>query len=623
MQVASILDVAVSPDGARVAWSEARPLDGQRDEYGIRLFLAGRDGSGRQPIAMNGFSARSPRWSPDGRWLSFLSNRDGQWNIYIYSTTEGGPFQVTDHPSPVTDFMWSPATKMIAFTSPDNPGLSAGARQTADVAGVPVMRLWTLDPDGRVKALTDFRQNVGHWDWSPDGARIAFDYFPAGEKKEQYSFDIAEVELASGTVRRLLSTPAGESQPLYSPDGSLLACVIAPPPVEDFSAWRVNLLTLAGGTLRPLADAPLMDGASPMVGWEAGGQAIFCQSLTGTTSGIMRLPVGGTAAVAFSGKDRVISRPALNTARSAIGMVIEDIGTPPEVWVSPVESYQPVRVSDANEYQVGSFVPRTEVVRWRSNDGLAIEGLLVYPMGYQAGKRYPLLVTLHGGPAGNFYQHWIGSRDYFPVAVFATEGYAVLRPNIRGSTGYGAGFARAVIKDWGGHDYEDLMTGVDKVVSMGVADPERLGLMGWSYGGYLSAWAIGHTNRFKAAVVGAGPVNLISLATTTDLPDFIPHYLGSLWWDEPGLYLQRSPMTYARNIRTPTCIIHGESDTRVPFSQAQELHRALGMAGVPVKLVSYPAGHVPETPVQLRDSLDRSLEWFRFYLPPQNDRPGI
>jgi dipeptidyl aminopeptidase/acylaminoacyl peptidase len=610
MQGASIPDVAASPDGRKVAWCEARPLDhGSGSDYDVRLFLSDHDGAARQQIDLDGHSARSPRWSPDGRWLSFLSNRNGEWNIYIYSTLEGGPFQVTDHSSSITDFKWSPATKMVAFLAAENNQ---------------AVRLWTLDVAGEVKPLTDNRQSVCHWDWSPDGSRIAFDHYPAGEQKEQYHFDISEVEVTTGKVNALLATPAGEAQPLYSPDGAYLACIIAGPPVEDFSTWRVNLLPLEGGPLKPLAAAPLMDGTAPMIGWAGDRQSIFCQSLTGTTSGVIRLPVDGTTAVAFSGQDRVISRPLMNPSRSIIGMVIEDAGTPPEAWLSPVDSYQPQKVSSANQALAGYSVPRTEVLRWRSGDGMVIEGLLVYPRDYQPGRRYPLLVTLHGGPAGNYYQQWIGSRDFFPVAVYASQGYAVLRPNVRGSTGYGPAFLTANLKDWGGRDYEDLMSGVERLVEMGVADPDLLGVMGWSYGGYLAAWAVGHTGRFKAAVVGGGPVNLVALAATTDLPDFLPHYLGGPWWKSPELYLTRSPMVNLRNIRTPTMIIHGEADTRVPFTQALELYRALTGEGVPVKLVSYPgAGHVPEEPRQLRDCLSQSLAWFSYYLPPGNGNPGV
>jgi dipeptidyl aminopeptidase/acylaminoacyl peptidase len=572
---------------------------------------------------MNGYSARSPRWSPDGRWLSFLSNLDGQWNIYIYSATEGGPFQVTDHPLPITDFKWSPATRMIAFLAPGYASEPGGELPREGVAGMPVMRLWALDAVGAVKALTDNRQNVVHWDWSPDGTRIAFDHFPAGEQKEQYHFDISELEVATGTVRPLLNSPAAEAQPLYSPDGALIACVVSDLPAEDFSDWRVNLLPAAGGMPRTVAAAPLMDGASPLVGWEAGGRSIFCQSLTGTTSGIIRLPIDGSPAVAFSGQDRVISRPLLNPARSAIGLVVEDAGTPPEAWVSPADSYQPVKVSAANEFQAGYFIPKTELIRWKSADGLPVEGLLVYPRDYQPGRRYPLLVTLHGGPAGNFYQQWVGDRDYFPVPVFASEGFAVLRPNVRGSTGYGPVFTKANLGDWGGRDYDDLMSGVDHVIALGVADPDRLGVMGWSYGGYLTAWAVGHTTRFKAAVVGGGPVNLIALAATTDLPDFLPHYFGAPWWGAPELYLQRSPLTYASGISTPTLVIHGEQDSRVPLSQARELNRALKERGVPSELVIFPrAGHVPGEPAQLQECLNRSLAWFSRYLFPAG-KPGL
>lgn len=245
-------------------------------------------------------------------------------------------------------------------------------------------------------------------------------------------------------------------------------------------------------------------------------------------------------------------------------------------------------------------------------DGLEIEGLLTYPVGYQTGKRYPLVLSIHGGPAGVWLQAFIGTPSICgPFAALAARGYAVLRCNVRGSSGYGRAFRRANYQDWGGMDFQDLMTGVDHVIHMGVADPDRLGVMGWSYGGLLTASAITQTRRFSAAVVGAGITNLISNAGTADIPSNIPEHFGG----EPGKMLEplcaHSPVLHVKGVNTPTLILHGERDERVPISQGYELYNALKRQGCTVKTVVYPrTPHIPQEPRLNQDVLIRSIQWF-------------
>ena len=224
----------------------------------------------------------------------------------------------------------------------------------------------------------------------------------------------------------------------------------------------------------------------------------------------------------------------------------------------------------------------------RAPDGLEIEGLLTYPIGYEKGRRYPLVVVIHGGPSGVFSQSYIAARGLYPVAAFAAEGWAVLRCNIRGSSGYGKAFRLANYRDWGGKDYRDLMAGVDKVIAMGVADPDRLGVMGWSYGGFMTSWVITQTKRFKAASVGAGVTNLMSFSGTTDIPDFILSYFGAEFWQDPEVIRKHSAMFNIKGATTPTLIQHGEQDVRVPVGQGYELYSALKRQGTVVKMVVYP-----------------------------------
>ncbi len=296
---------------------------------------------------------------------------------------------------------------------------------------------------------------------------------------------------------------------------------------------------------------------------------------------------------------------------------MEDTVQPAEAYATGIASFKPIKVSNQNAEFASRTIGRTEVVSWTSIDGLKIEGLLTYPINYVPGKMYPLLIMLHGGPAARWAQFFFGSFNYQPIPVFSSQGYAILRPNIRGSTGYGADFRKANIGDWGGMDYKDVLAGVDHVVDMGVADPDRMGVLGWSYGGYMTSWIITQSNRFKAACVGAGVTNLISYAGT-GLPDFLSNYLSATFWDNPNLYLSSSPMMQVKNISTPTMIQHGTNDPVVPVTQGMELYAALQKLCIPSKMQQYPAighGEINDPKVYM-DIWKSDLEWFNTYVPP-------
>jgi dipeptidyl aminopeptidase/acylaminoacyl peptidase len=259
---------------------------------------------------------------------------------------------------------------------------------------------------------------------------------------------------------------------------------------------------------------------------------------------------------------------------------------------------------------------KSEVLSWKSSDGLDVEGLLTYPVGYQTGKRVPLLLVIHGGPAGVFTQSFLaGSRSVYPLAAFSSRGYAVLRVNPRGSSGYGQKFRYANMKDWGGGDYQDLMTGVDKVIQMGVADPERMGVMGWSYGGYMTSWIVTQTKRFKAASVGAGVTNLMSFIGTADIPAFIPDYFGGQPWENLDVYRSHSAMFNMKGVSTPTLVQHGEADERVPISQGYEFYNALKVLNVPTRMIVLPRmPHGPNEPKMVLKASQTNLEWFEKYV---------
>jgi dipeptidyl aminopeptidase/acylaminoacyl peptidase len=327
-------------------------------------------------------------------------------------------------------------------------------------------------------------------------------------------------------------------------------------------------------------------------------------------SRISTLPVEGGNAKVLSPADLNPGQAMLNRSATAVGFASSWSDKAPEAYVAKLQPFAATKVSrvqNVSDAPLGS----TEVVRWKAPDGLEVEGLLTYPVGYEKGRRVPLLVIVHGGPTGVFTQSFVGMPNPYPIPVFASRGYAVLRCNVRGSSGYGRKFRYANYQDWGGGDYHDIMSGVDHVIGLGVADPERLGIMGWSYGGYMTSWVITQTKRFKAASVGAGVTNLMSFTGTADIPGFIPDYFGGEFWDVFDKWRARSAMFNVKGVTTPTLIQHGEDDRRVPVSQGYELYNALVRQNVPAKMVVYPRQpHGLQEPKFIRDAMERNLEWF-------------
>jgi dipeptidyl aminopeptidase/acylaminoacyl peptidase len=314
------------------------------------------------------------------------------------------------------------------------------------------------------------------------------------------------------------------------------------------------------------------------------------------------------------GKDDInVTTPTVNRAGTAVGFVHAWSDKAPEPYVTMLQSFAPKQVARVQTIPSSSDAPvgQTDVIRWKAADGMDIEGLLTYPVGYEKGRRVPLLVIVHGGPTGVFIRSFLGMPGPYPMPAFAERGYAVLRVNPRGSSGYGRKFRYANYQDWGGGDYRDIMAGVDHVVNMGVADTNRLGIMGWSYGGYMTSWVITQTKRFKAASVGAGVTNLMSFTGTADIPGFVPDYFGGEFWDVLDRWRAHSAMFNVKGVSTPTLIQHGEADVRVPISQGYELYNALRRQNVPTKMVVYPRQpHGFTEPKMTKDAMERNLEWF-------------
>ncbi len=633
LKVKNISNVAVSPDGQQIAFQVATAVtEGERSEWVSQIHVANADGSRAFQLTRGDKSSTAPAWSPDGRWVGFISARSGKANVWRAPVFGGEAEQLTDEKGGVSTFRWSPDGRTIAFamTDPKTDEEEKADKEKRDARVVDQdlkqVRLYLapVEPDSTGKRparkLTTGDYTVNEFDWSPDGKTIVFSHTPTPKADDWTQADVATVDVASGKEQPLAATRAAESSPMYSPDGQWIALSISDdPPTWGFTA-RVYLVATAGGTPRPLAES--FDRQPGIVGWTPDGKRVLIEETQHTINRLSALPVDGGPPVDLSLPGVMVSGATINRlpaaprrepgerARAMVGFVSESADHAPEVYVTSAESFKPVQVSHVQDLP-NIPVGRTEVVTWQAPDANPIEGLLTYPVGYQPGTRVPLLVIVHGGPTGVFTQSFIASRGAYPISAFASEGYAVLRCNVRGSSGYGREFRYANYGDWGGRDYQDIMSGVDAMIQRGIADADRLGVMGWSYGGYMTSWVVTQTKRFKAASVGAGVTNLMSFTGTSDIPGFLPDYFGGEYWDVFDKWRTHSAMFNVKGVSTPTLIQHGEADQRVPISQGYEFYNALKRQGVTVRMVVYPRQpHGLQEPKLQLDAMKRNLDWF-------------
>jgi dipeptidyl aminopeptidase/acylaminoacyl peptidase len=631
LKVKSISSVQVSPNGRRVVCAVREAVvEGEKSEYLTHLHVANADGGDAFQLTQGDKSCDNPHWSPDGESIAFTSARSGKNDIWLIRVQGGEAEKLTEVKTGVGGFKWSPDGKHIAYTAadPKSEEEEKKAKQKDDAfvvdADLKMNRLYVVpvakDAKGKrePRKLTDGNYSVGAtfggagFDWSPDGKTIAFPHTVTAKVDDWPTSNLSVVEVATAQVKSLVKTNAAESSPLFSPDGKWIAYTASDiPPRWAFSS-TVYLISADGGKSRELAET--FNRQPQLLGWSADGKRLYLSEARGTMTRLYALPLEGPPEELSKG-DGVLAAVSLNQARTHFGFTWQNVRKPQEAYVSSVERFEPRPVSRANADIPDRSLGRTEVVRWKSVDGTDVEGLLTFPVGFEAGRRYPLLLVIHGGPAGVFTQNFTADPSIYPVAAFAAKGYAVLRCNPRGSTGYGKAFRYANQGDWGGGDFQDLMTGVDHVIGMGVADKDRLGVMGWSYGGFMTSWVITQTKRFRAASVGAGVTNLMSFTGTADIPSFLPDYFGGEYWDKFDAYRNHSAMFQVKGVSTPTLIQHGEKDERVPISQGYELYNALKRQGCPVQMVVYPrTPHGPAEPKLLRDVMTRNLEWFDKHL---------
>jgi len=622
----------VSPDGKRVVYTvNEAVMTADKSEFVSQIWMANIATKQNTQLTFGEKSSTNPKWSPDGNWIAFTSNRkDNRNNLYVLSLNGGEAEPLTDGKSSVINFDWSPDGRSIAFTmmEPKTDEEEKNDKGRNDWRWVDenlkLARLYVLsvqkDANGKrePRKLTTENYQVEDFDWSNDGSRIAFGHVKSPGANDWTTSDVSIVDVASGKVSVLANSPAAEASPLYSPDGKWIAVQASDAPPRWAQSGVIEIFPASGGQPKTLVTS--FDAQPGVAGWSSDGKRIYFSEPKGTGTQIYSFDVAANRIEEIKVTPAVIGALSLNSSGSTFAFTRQTPDTPADIYVASATDFTPVQITTVN---AGMNIPpmgRTEVISWKSKDGKQIEGLLTYPVGYQAGQKVPTILNIHGGPAGVFQQTFIGGRGVYPLATFSSRGYAILRPNPRGSSGYGTDFRRANIKDWGFGDYEDLMAGVDKVIEMGVADPARLGVMGWSYGGFMTSWVVTQTNRFKAASAGAPVTNLMSFNGTSDIPGFVPDYFGGQFWEAMDVYQKHSPMFNVKAVTTPTMIQQGEADIRVPISQGYEFYNALKAKGVPTRMLVLPRQpHGPTEPKMQLQAMKANLEWFEKYIGSKSE----
>ncbi len=623
--------VAVSPDGARILFTvRMAHMTEDASQFRHQLFIVPADGGAPPAQLTFGESATQPCFSPDGKTVAFIRSK----SLWAMRADGGEAWPVAGEANGiklgVSAFAWSPDGTRMAFVAPPwDEERQARLKAKDDAVN------WREEYDfghlhgvdlpapGAAPAqptqLTWGRLHILGLDWRPDGGRIAFTHQPAPLADVWTESRLATIA-ADGSEAEL--TDLGRAAtfgplPRYSPDGAWIACEVTEEPMIWARASRMHLFPAEGGASIPLAQ--VSDEQPDLVAWAGDGSAVIVRNQHGIRTELVALPVDGSEPIILFGGEKLFNFQDVSASGMAV-LVAQDYHEINCLYAANVAGATgPVSFTKVAEPPLpGGWaagpLPQIELLSWTTPDGFEIEGTLFLPAGYDrtSGEKLPLLLHVHGGPMSVFFREYVGRPYYYTPAALCERGIAVLRCNPRGSGGYGWDFRLANRRDWGGGDYRDLQQGVDTVIDLGIADPDRLGISGWSYGGFMSSWALTQTDRFRAASIGAPVTNLMSFNGTADIPGFVPDYMmGVEFWDDPAIYRERSPMFHVKGVTTPAIMQHGGADERVPVEQGLQYYNALKRQGVPVELHIYPREpHNFTEPRHLIHASRRNLDWF-------------
>ena len=640
LEMKSAFSPEISPDGTRVVYEVSR-TNWEDNAFERDLWIAdAAKGEGHQLTASKK-SSTNAAWSPDGKWIAFLSDRPGQIpktpegkkQIYVISADGGEARQLTNVETGVNIFVWSPDSKTLAFSAEDPESKAIKDRKEKygeyDVvhADYSMSHLWTLEiPAAESEATPEAKRltegasfSVGEFAWSPDGTRIAFSAQRDPDLISEETADIYVVTVSDRKAKEIVSTPGPDRNPQWSPDGKQIAYETADGSKYFFyTNMKIAVVDADGGTPRVLTAA--FDEDPGLIGWGADG--IYFAAEQKTYAHLFRLNPDTKAIKQLSSPEH-LSAVSFSFSKDYKYVAYRAAAENeyPEIFTTSVAVWQPKKLTTFGDQLKGFKIARREMISWKSADGTVIEGVLLKPPDFDPKKKYPLLVVIHGGPTGVDVPILNPDR-YYPLERFVAKGALILRPNYRGSAGYGEKFRSLNVRNLGVGDYADVISGVDSLIAKGFVDKDRVGSMGWSEGGYISAFITASSDRFKAVSVGAGISDWMTYYANTDITPFTRQYLHATPWDDPEIYKKTSPIAYIAKARTPTLIQQGENDRRVPIANGYELRQALEDHGVPVKMVVYKGfGHGITKPKQQRAVMEENEKWFAKYIWGEEPAP--
>jgi len=623
MSLHDIGGIAIAPDASAIVYT-VTSTDWEDNRYDTELWVVR---PGEEPFQLTRTAdggSSSPAWSPDGKWIAFATDRGDGRQIFLIDPRGGEAWALTEVEDGVGGFEWSPDGTRIAFTRTEPE--SDHEKKREDTYGAYAVEdqeyrmnhLWVVElPDepGSVEAerLTEGTEfTVTGFSWSPDGTEIAFGHQPDPLTNSWLHADISILHVASREIRLLAGGEGWQGGPVWSPDGQWIVYGAAPPDMG--SAYYLNGLFFkvpaTGGV--PMRIPVDLDEDPSIVAWTPSG--LYLVGWQKTARRVWRLdPNSGRTSPCITMPGLIFSIDFTPDGET-VALVAREEGMLDEVYLSPVDQYQPTRLTTMSKQIDGWTLGTSEVVSWESRDGTIIEGVLHKPDDFDPTKRYPLFVVIHGGPTGIDYPTAVTGYVY-PIHQWLAKGALVLRPNYRGSAGYGEAFRSLNVRNLGVGDAWDVLSGIDYLVSQGIVDTGRMGAMGWSQGGYISAYLTTTSDRFAAISVGAGISNWVTYYVNTDIHPFTRQYLKATPWEDEEIYDITSPMTYINQASTPTLIQHGEFDRRVPIPNAYELYQGLQDVGVETTLIVYRGfGHGISKPKERLAATWHNWQWFGKYI---------
>lgn len=639
MSVERLAAARISPDGRAVVYGVTR-TDWAADRFVTELWVASADTGERFRLTNSGKWDGAARWSPDGAWISFLSDRGGANQVYLIRGSGGEAIRLTDVAGGINSYRWSPDGRRIAILANDPEPESLRMRRERSGSfqvlepnrEIPTefgrSHLWVIDlPDlarasaspQPVRLTSGDAFTINEFEWSPDGTRIAFSAVTDPSPRSRASADIYLLDVGSRAVTRLVDTPGPDTYPVWSPDSRTIAYESANGSLTYFETNRfVATVPVSGGPPRLLTDQ--VDEQANLLAW--GPEGIYLALQQRTDVNFYRLNPATKALMRIALPDGLAQQQWTFTSdfsrRAYVGV---SATSHPELYVTGRGRAAPRRLTSFNDQFRGFQQGSREVISWRSTDGTPIEGVLVKPADFDPARRYPLLVVIHGGPA-DVSRPLLGFPYAYPVDQFAARGAIVLMPNYRGSTGYGERFRTPNPRTLS--DYEDVLTGVRHLVDRGIADRGRIGVMGWSQGGYLAALlATKGSEWFQAASAGASVPSWNTYYTNGDAGYWSAQWFGATPLQDPDVYRIKSPLSYVDGARTPVLIQHGENDRRAPIAGAYEFYHALRDRGVPVRMIVYQgAGHGLGNPKGQRTLMEHNYEWFSQHILDRASGPS-